>query len=265
MPTGSNLSSNSQTQEPALQSLDEEELQSLYTWVDSIPLSRPKKNIARDFADGVLMAEIAKHYFPRLVQTHNYSAASSTQQKMYNWNTLNQKVFKKIHFQVSKAEMKDVVNARGGAIELILRAFQQKLTKMKTHQEEHEYDRSPSVQSRSNPVDYDAVDQQAPSVRSTGGGASKKSAKRSRSQPRSAPREPSTHSANNNAPPQYQPAHQNFSAPQQQMAAAVDPNNVRVKELQETVKILEAKVNKLNLLLRLKDSKIHALTEKLRQ
>lgn len=29
-----------------------QELQALYEWVDSVPLSRPKKNIARDFADG---------------------------------------------------------------------------------------------------------------------------------------------------------------------------------------------------------------------
>lgn len=33
-------------------SLDDEELQAIYTWVDEIPLSRPKRNIARDFADG---------------------------------------------------------------------------------------------------------------------------------------------------------------------------------------------------------------------
>ena len=32
--------------------LDEEELQRIYTWVDDIPLSRPKKNITRDFSDG---------------------------------------------------------------------------------------------------------------------------------------------------------------------------------------------------------------------
>jgi len=32
--------------------LTAEELQSVYTWVDGIPLSRPKKNIARDFTDG---------------------------------------------------------------------------------------------------------------------------------------------------------------------------------------------------------------------
>jgi hypothetical protein len=28
------------------------ELKPLYQWVDEIPLSRPKRNIARDFADG---------------------------------------------------------------------------------------------------------------------------------------------------------------------------------------------------------------------
>lgn len=28
------------------------DLQRIYTWVDEIPLSRPKRNIARDFSDG---------------------------------------------------------------------------------------------------------------------------------------------------------------------------------------------------------------------
>ena len=31
--------------------LSEEEMQEVYNWVDEIPLSRPKKNIARDFSD----------------------------------------------------------------------------------------------------------------------------------------------------------------------------------------------------------------------
>ena len=31
--------------------IDEEELHLVYQWVDSVPLSRPKKNIARDFSD----------------------------------------------------------------------------------------------------------------------------------------------------------------------------------------------------------------------
>jgi CH-like domain in sperm protein len=32
--------------------LSEEEMQMIYNWVDEIPLSRPKRNIARDFSDG---------------------------------------------------------------------------------------------------------------------------------------------------------------------------------------------------------------------
>ena len=31
--------------------VSEEEMQEVYNWVDEIPLSRPKKNIARDFSD----------------------------------------------------------------------------------------------------------------------------------------------------------------------------------------------------------------------
>ena len=38
--------------------MTEEELDTIYNWVDEIPLSRPKKNIARDFSDGVLMVYI---------------------------------------------------------------------------------------------------------------------------------------------------------------------------------------------------------------
>lgn len=71
--------------------LTEEELNEIYNWVDEIPLSRPKKNINRDFADGVLVAEIVHHYFPRLVELHNYSSAHSTSAKIYNWNTMNGK------------------------------------------------------------------------------------------------------------------------------------------------------------------------------
>lgn len=46
------------------QGLSEEELNSIYNWVDEVPLSRPKKNIARDFSDGVLTAEIIAHFLP---------------------------------------------------------------------------------------------------------------------------------------------------------------------------------------------------------
>ena len=49
-----------------------EDIDEIYKWVDSVPLSRVKKNINRDFADGVLMAEMVRHYFPTAVEMHNY-------------------------------------------------------------------------------------------------------------------------------------------------------------------------------------------------
>jgi hypothetical protein len=80
--------------------IDEEELQLVYQWVDSISLSRPKKNISRDFSDGgsyclndtlVLMAEMVHHFIPRIVDLHNYISTSNVSQKEYNWTTLNVK------------------------------------------------------------------------------------------------------------------------------------------------------------------------------
>lgn len=34
-----------------------QEMQQVYAWVDEIPLTRPKRNIARDFSDGGIASE----------------------------------------------------------------------------------------------------------------------------------------------------------------------------------------------------------------
>ena len=47
----------------------EEELQDLYMWVDGIPLSRPKKNIARDFSDGGMCDSLRSALVPHLLNT----------------------------------------------------------------------------------------------------------------------------------------------------------------------------------------------------
>jgi hypothetical protein len=36
--------------------MDEQELQTLYSWIDEIPLSRAKKNLHRDFSDGGMIS-----------------------------------------------------------------------------------------------------------------------------------------------------------------------------------------------------------------
>ena len=101
--------------------LSEDDLRSLYLWVDDIPLTRPKRNIARDFADGCCVAEIVKHFFPAHVDLHNFTPGSSMRQKTDNWETLNHKVFRKLHFEVSNEEIKEIVAAAPGAIERFLK------------------------------------------------------------------------------------------------------------------------------------------------
>lgn len=38
-----------------------------------------------------MAAELAQHFFPNMVELHNYPPANSTTQKLTNWRTLNRK------------------------------------------------------------------------------------------------------------------------------------------------------------------------------
>ncbi|XP_065153620.1 sperm flagellar protein 1 [Paramisgurnus dabryanus] len=108
-----------------------ETLQDLYAWIDKIPLSRPKRNIARDFSDGVMAAEVVKHFFPKLVDLHNYTSAHSTQQKLCNWSTLNRKVFSKLNFNVPLDTVKKIVVSTAGYIEPVLCSLREKIEERK--------------------------------------------------------------------------------------------------------------------------------------
>lgn len=233
--------------------MDDESLQTVYCWVDEIPLSRPKRNISRDFSDGVLMAEIVAHYFPRIVELHNYSQANSVRQKLYNWNTLNTKVFKKIGWQLSQKDVNDVVKCVPGTVEKVLFDCKGHLDRTKASGGPPRDHKEPRRENgRWNR-------EEAPALR----------------------REP--HQQLNRSP-QYdrkgrRPMESNFDrgAPsyERRMPAAEIMNQrsaqrgvdeeiliekeETIQELRETVEILELKVKKLEQLVRLKDSKIQAL------
>ncbi|XP_069488359.1 sperm flagellar protein 1 [Ambystoma mexicanum] len=106
---------------------DEETLHNLYAWVDDVPLSRPKRNMARDFSDGVLAAEIVKYYFPKLVEMHNYVPANSVQQKLSNWTILNRKVLSRLNFSVPEDVIRKIVQCSPGVAELVLKTLKQKI------------------------------------------------------------------------------------------------------------------------------------------
>ncbi|RNF04642.1 sperm flagellar protein 1 [Trypanosoma rangeli] len=115
--------------------LTEEDLHELYLWVDDIPISRPKRNITRDFSDGCCVAEVVKFFFPRLVDLHNYTPSMSMKQKRDNWDTLNNRVFRKLHFEVPPEEINDITAGVPGAIERFLRALRTKIAQIKARRE----------------------------------------------------------------------------------------------------------------------------------
>jgi len=102
------------------ESLDEQTTKELLIWIDSIDLSRPKKNINRDFADGVLVAEVIYNYFPHRVEKHNYIPSSGRQGKLTNWATLNRKVLSKFGFTVPQDVIENIIAAKPNYVEIFL-------------------------------------------------------------------------------------------------------------------------------------------------
>ena len=118
--------------------LDEKVMEDLYKWLDSLPLTRPKRNIERDFSDGKfhfsllkknsfrffykgkLVAEIIHHYLPNLVDLHNYSSANSLDHKRSNWFTLNKKVLSQFGLDLSDVIITGLSNGKPGLIEVLL-------------------------------------------------------------------------------------------------------------------------------------------------
>lgn len=104
-------------------------LDEIYDWIDQIKFSRPKRNIARDFSDGVLMAELLKRYYPKYVDVHNYVAGNSTVKKIDNWSTLNRKVLSKLDMRLEKETINQLASSQQGIIEKVLGDLRIKILK----------------------------------------------------------------------------------------------------------------------------------------
>lgn len=57
------------------------------------------------------------------------SSAHGLPQKLYNWTTLNQKVFKRLGFALPRAECEAVATCEPGAIERVLKLLKDKIAK----------------------------------------------------------------------------------------------------------------------------------------
>ncbi|GAB65867.1 hypothetical protein PCYB_073690 [Plasmodium cynomolgi strain B] len=114
----------------------EEELNDLYDWISTFNFSRKIKNIHREFSDGVLMAELVNICLPKLVELHNYSKANSISQKRYNWNTLNERVFRRLGFRIDKRHVEEIVNCKYMGVEKVLNTFKNQLHKFQNSEME---------------------------------------------------------------------------------------------------------------------------------
>jgi hypothetical protein len=268
--------------------LSDAELQELYTWVDKVPLSRPKRNIARDFSDGgkdglgpgspfsallgrqlrsppsltslaVLFAEIINHYLPKIVEIHNYSAANSLKQKVYNWETLQrrsrpwfacccslvrsltcsplaaspgaEKTLRKLKYPLTPEEVQAVAGCKPMQIEKLLLRLKSKIAAYSASEPRPS---SPS----SNPGNPASSRRAAPQP-SHGSDAQWRE------------REPSREEDSS----RLRSLHHGLGIPH-----AVDDRDQTIVELRDTISILELKISKLEQLLVLKDNKIAALT-----
>lgn len=117
--------------------LNDETLEELYEWIDKIPLSRQKKRIERDFADGYCVGEIIKHFLPSLIDMHMLTPAYNLQQKLANWGILNSKIFNRFGLNVPLAITQHISNARPGYIEVFLYNLRYKIEEKLSENETH--------------------------------------------------------------------------------------------------------------------------------
>ncbi|KAK2162463.1 hypothetical protein LSH36_98g04007 [Paralvinella palmiformis] len=120
--------------------LDDHTLEGLLIWIDKIPLSRSKRNLGRDFSDGVLFAETIKYYLPKYVDLHNYTTASSTRLKESNWFHLNRKVLHLLRLEISHEVIHDVANCKPMVVEYILSILRNRIEDelVRLHAEKHQ-------------------------------------------------------------------------------------------------------------------------------
>jgi uncharacterized membrane protein len=156
------------------------------------------------------------------------------QQKLYNFDTLNQRVLKKLGFQIPRPVIEDIVNCRPGAIENVLNALQYKMAKY----------REKKLQQEGKSLQGTPPKEQSPNLSNEKRANAEKNVSKEKNRPASS-----------------QPISKNGAAQSNIDNEILQEKEQQIRELQETVEILELKVAKLEQLVRLKDNKIQKLIQ----
>lgn len=236
------------------------------------------------------MAEVVKHIYPRAVDLHNYTKSSSMQQKYANWETLNQKVLRRMNFVVHEDDIKDVINAKRGAVERVLLFVRKQLAAFESTEAGQ---LAMSQGGLSPPGDFSSrLSKGRPSSNSHARASSPPSSSSSSSRVSAAPPEAPSRGESSAAPApaptviaprgsisgatrggaatsaSSSTASASSAQPTKQLHAANVPEakvdkDAIIQDLRETVEIMQEKISKLEQLVALKNNKIALLTKKL--
>nr|XP_033796466.1 sperm flagellar protein 1-like [Geotrypetes seraphini] len=193
-----------------------------------------------------MVAEVVKYFLPKLVDMHNYVSANSTQQKLSNWGILNRKVFSKLDFHVSEDSVKNLVAHVSGVIESILYALRLKINEKLQEKRIREKatiqtkDFRYSTDIEKSPLDYITMSSYGKNIP-------------------------------NQNPPEWTYSHPGRSTQSlieriqsdPQVRLLLEEKEQALLALQETVQILQLKINRLEHLVHLKDIRIEELTKHL--
>jgi len=232
--------------------LDEQTTKELLIWIDSIELSRPKKNINRDFADGCLVAEVLHSYFPQRVEKHNYIPSSGRQGKLTNWATLNRKVLSKFGFTVPQDVIENIIAAKPNYVEIFLNGLKRIIEAEKNQDVTEQYYVTYSAPETVVPSSYER--QNVPKNVPKGF----KSNNRSKPQPKKS--EPSLEATIQAGIPLSQ---LNLHLLDTDTKLILAEKEQALLASHETIKILQMKTHRLEQLLSLKEKRIEELKRKL--
>lgn len=80
------------------------------------------------------MAELLKHFYPRLVELHNYASANGQLAKLNNWVTINRKILSKLNLGLEIESLRELSQAKPGVIDNLLLAVKYKTSKKQSVQ-----------------------------------------------------------------------------------------------------------------------------------
>lgn len=196
------------------------------------------------------MAEIVAHFFPQLVELHNYSVAHGTPAKLYNWHTLNMRVFKRLGFTVAKPDCERIAKCEPGEFALSGRSFGGRLLTSTRHTAGAIEQALLVVKSRLEKAMHRSSSHGAAAPESRETSAPVHCAVRG-TRGDAAGVEPPRLTANLNAPLSV--------ARQADAARSIAEKDATIAALRRANHLLEQKVHKLEMLLRLRDAKLAAL------